>query len=192
MTHTTNTNTTATTRYPFMTAPTSTSPIAHTGKDYDEALFHVRYDNSFIDDLWMHGVEGDLGDKECASLYSLEDAKAFALESVNMDPAFDSNGLVIGALTGEVVFDGADYLSGLIAREAYHAQEKGLPELEQQYEWVFSYSELMELNEKVDLSVSAMEAFEFSKTIPAEDPTEQLLAFEQSELMGEYYFQFYF
>ena len=175
------------TRFPFMTAATT-----NTGKDYDEALFHVRYDNSFIDDLWMHGVEGDLGDKEYASLYSLEDAKAFALESVNMDPAFDSNGRVIEALTGEVVFDGADYLCGLIAREAYHAQEKGLPELEQQYEWVFSYSELTELNEKVDLSVSAMEAFEFSKTIPAEDPTEQLLAFEQSELMGEYYFQFYF
>lgn len=174
-------------RFPFITA------TAHTaGKDFGEALYYVRYDNSFIDDLWMHGAEGDLGDKECASLYSLENAKALALESVNMDPAFDSNGCVIEALTGEVVFDGADYLCGLIAREAYHAQEKELPELEQQYEWVFSYSELMELNEKVDLSVSAMEAFEFCKTIPAEDPTEQLLAFEQSELMGEYYFRSWF
>ena len=183
---TTTTTTTTTARYPFMTA---TDTSAHTGKDYDECLYYVRYDNSFIGDLWMGGLEGDLRDKEEASLYTLVDAKALALESVNMDPAFDSNGRVIEALTGEVVFDGADYLCGLIAREAYHAQEKGLPELEQQYEWVFSYSELMELNEKVDLSVSAMEAFEFCKTIPAEDPTEQLLAFEQSELMGEYYFR---
>ena len=136
---------TNTTRFPFMTATTT-----NTGKDYDEALFHVRYDNSFIDDLWMHGVEGDLGDKEEVSLYSLEDAKAFALESVNMEPSFDSNARVIEALTGKVVFDAADYLCMLISREACYAQEKGLPELEQQYEWVFSYSELMELNEKVD------------------------------------------
>ena len=188
-TMTTTTTTTTTRQYPFMSA---TDTSAHTGKDYDECLYMVRYDNSFIGNLWMAGLEGDLRDKEEASLYSLENAKALALPAVNMDPAFDSNGLVIEALTGKVVFDGADYLCGLIAREAYHAQEKGLPELEQQYEWVFSYSELMELNEKVDLNVSAMEAFEFCKTIPAEDPTEQLLAFEQSELMGEYYFQFYF
>lgn len=134
------------TRFPFMTAATT-----NTGKDYDEALFHVRYDNSFIDDLWMHGVEGDLGDKEYASLYSLEDAKAFALESVNMDPAFDSNSRVIEALTGKMVFDAADYLCVLISREiCYSLYGNGRRDMEQRYEWVHSYSELLELNEWVD------------------------------------------
>ena len=149
MTHTT--NTTATTRYPFMTAPASTSPIAHTGKDYDIALYYVRYDNSFIGDLWMAGVEGDLRDKEDASLYSLEDAKALALEAVNMDPAFDSNSRVIEALTGKMVFDAADYLCVLISREiCYSLYGNGRRDMEQRYEWVHSYSELLELNKWVD------------------------------------------
>lgn len=147
MTHTTYTTTTAA-RYPFL-ATTDTS--AHTGKDYDDALYMVRYDNSFIDDLWMGGLEGDLKDKEYASLYTLADAKALALEAVNMDPAFDSNTRVIEPLTGKVVFDGADYLCGLIAREVcYSLYGNGLHGMAQRYEWVASYSELLELNKEVD------------------------------------------
>ena len=139
---------THTTHYPFMTADYTS---AHTGKDYDECLYMVRYDNSFIGNLWMGGLEGDLRDKEEASLYTLVDAKTLALESVNMDPAFDSNGLVIEALTGKVVFDGADYLCGLIDREiCYSLYGNGRRGMEQRYEWVHSYSELLQLNKEVD------------------------------------------
>lgn len=152
MTHTTyttnTTNTTTAVRYPFMT---TTDATVHTGKDYDECLYYVRYDNSFIDDLWMGGLEGDLRDKEEASLYTLMDAKALALEAVNMDPAFDSNTRVIDALTGKVVFDGADYLCVLISREVcYSLYGNGLRNMAQRYEWVASYSELLELNKEVD------------------------------------------
>lgn len=150
MTHTRYATTTiaTTTRYPFLT---TTDTSAHTGKDYDECLYYVRYDNSFIDDLWMGGLEGDLKDKEYASLYTLADAKALALEAVNMDPSFDSNGRVIEALTWEMVFDGADYLCVLIAREVcYSLYGNGLRGMAQRYEWVASYSELLELNKEVD------------------------------------------
>ena len=138
---------THTTHYPFMTADYTS---AHTGKDYDECLYMVRYDNSFIGNLWMGGLEGDLRDKEEASLYTLVDAKALALESVNMDPAFDSNGLVIEALTGKVVFDGADYLCLLIDREICYEAYDCEGEDVCGYSECFTYTELMELVETVN------------------------------------------
>ena len=138
---------TYTTHYPFMTADYTS---AHTGKDYDECLYYVRYDNSFIGDLWMGGLEGDLRDKEEASLYSLEDAKALALEAVNMDPAFDSNTLVVEALTGKVVFDGADYLCLLIDREICYEAYDCEGEDVCGYNECFTYTQLMELVKTVN------------------------------------------
>ena len=134
-------------RFPFITA------TAHTaGKDFGEGLYYVRYSNTFIDDLWMSGVNGDLVDKDAASVYSLSDAKSLALWSVNMDPSFDSNAVVLDALTGEVVFDASSYLCMLIDREiCYTVYECGTSNFEQDYEHTFTFDELCMLNQMVDI-----------------------------------------
>ena len=133
-------------RFPFITA------TAHTaGKDFDEALYYVRYGNTFIDDLWMSGVNGDLVDKEAASLYSLPDAKSLALWSVDMDPSFDSNAIVLDALTGEAVFDASSYLCMLIDREiCYTVYECDDVRFQQDYEHINNFDELCMLNRMVD------------------------------------------
>lgn len=145
---TNNTNTNNVLRFPFIT---NDEVLLAYVTNNPSACYQVIYDNNFADSMWVINMDGDMGEESDAGLFTLEDAKTIAIKITDMNPALDSEGRIVEALTKDFVCTGTQLLCTAIDREiCYTFYQHGEDRFVGAYESINTYEELLTLNVLVD------------------------------------------